>query len=626
MTYQYLDSINSNADLRALPDDAMPVLCAEIRDFLVHAVEEHGGHLASNLGVVELTVAMHRVFNPGKDHLIFDTGHQSYVHKILTGRRDDFDTLRVPGGLCGFPNRAESPCDPFGTGHSATAISAALGFAEADRLAGRHCFSVVVIGDGAYTGGMVHEALNNIRKDRNLIIILNENEMSISPNIGRFASYIAKVRTGRRYVKAKKYTARILSHLPLVGRPILALSRKIKQKMKNKLYNSNYFEELGLFYIGPIDGNDYDMVLRALEEAAAQGENVLVHIKTVKGKGYPPAENEPSRYHSLPPQNTPLQNSSFHSVFGETLTALADEDPRITAVTAAMENGTGLCGFALSHPERFFDVGIAEEHALTFSAGMAANGLCPFFAVYSTFLQRGYDNILHDIALQHLPVKIAVDRAGLAVADGATHHGIFDVAFLSHIPDVEILAPATYGSMRAMLSDMTRSNAPQALRYPNAAEDPRSAPLFYPHGDYDAYGVRASFAENEKTDALLVTYSGILSAALDARDEWKKQGKNLGILLLEMLAPYEKTVNALLPYLRPDQPLLFLEEGVCNGGAAMIIEKALRDGGYAGKTVILAIRNAFTFPETPTDLYTFYGIGKENILRALQRETTDVPD
>ncbi len=621
MSESILDRISSPEELRALSDKSMPELAAEIRNFLITHVEESGGHLASNLGVVELTLALHRVFDFSVDHLIFDVGHQSYVHKLLTGRKEAFKNLRVPGGLSGFTSRRESSYDAFGAGHSSTALSAALGFAEADKLAGKSAYTVAVIGDGAYTGGMIHEALNNIRPRRNLIVILNENEMSISKNIGKFASYIAKVRSSRRYVKAKKYTASFMTKIPLLGKPTYRFIRKIKQKMKNALYNSNYFEELGLFYIGPVNGNDYDFVLAALTEAKNKGENVLIHVKTVKGKGYPPAEKEPSSYHNLP--KLPAPPHSFHAVFGEALTALAEKDPRITAITAAMGEGTGLTAFESAYPDRFFDVGIAEEHAVTFAAGLAAEGMLPFFAVYSTFLQRAYDNLLHDAALQRLPVKLAIDRVGLAAADGATHHGIFDVAFLSSIPDMRIYTPATYGSMRAMLTDMCQNDGSEAIRYPNAAEDARTASLFYPDGDYENYGVRSSFRKDAPPPELvLITYGSTVSLCMDAAEAAAKSGARVGIVLIEALKPYDSTADRLLACLPAAIPTVFLEEAIFEGGAALLLDHALRMHGHTGFTEILAICNDFVIPtELVSDIRSYAGVGQKQLRAAVERYT-----
>ncbi len=613
MEYPLLDSIKNREELCRLRDEDIPALAAEIRSLLVDRVTENGGHLASNLGVVELTIALHRHFDSEKDHILFDTGHQCYVHKLLSGRRDAFDTLRVPGGISGFPVRKESISDAFGTGHSGTAISAAIGFAEQDYRLQRDAFTVVVFGDGAYTSGMVHEALNNAKKDRRLIVILNENEMSISRNTGRFAGYLGRIRTSRRYFKVKRAVAKVLQKIPLIGNGIVSILRKIKQKLKTILYNSNYFEDLGLFYMGPIDGNDFNAVSTAIEEAKKQSESVLLHVRTVKGKGYPPAESEPAHFHSLPPKGS-AEKSSFHAVFGEELSRLAEQNSSLIAVTAAMEDGTGLHEFRTAHPDRFYDVGIAEEHALVFSAGLAANGALPFFAVYSTFLQRGYDNILHDISLQELPVKLAVDRAGLAVNDGPTHHGIFDVAFLSQAPGMEIFTPATYGSLRAILKDMTVSPLPQAVRYPNSAEDERIDRLFYPNGDYANYGVRRLSGERPP-DIFLVAYGTSVSLAVDARESLKSKGISADILLIERLKPYAPTAKHLASFIG-DTPFVFVEEGIYNGGAAMILTDLFREGGITAPCSIRAIRDSFAIAESPCDLYKFCHISAGDLADA----------
>ena len=617
-TTEYLDKVNSPADLRALPREAMPALAAEIRAFLVEKVTQSGGHLASNLGVVELTIALHRVFDTPKDHLIWDVGHQSYVHKILTGRKDRFDELRQVGGLSGFTVRKESEYDPFGAGHSSTAASAALGFAEADRIAGKDAFTVAVIGDGAFTGGMVHEALNNSSPDLPFILVLNENEMSISRNTGAFARYIAGIRASHSYRMTKKRTIDFLQKLPLLGKPLYHGVRGIVKFAKKRIYRGNYFEDLGFLYLGPVDGNDYNRVERALEKAKSHGGAVVVHVKTKKGLGYSPAEKDPSKYHNTH-ASSPVKSdaSSFHAVFGEELTALAREDKRICAITAAMGIGCGLDGFRAAHPDRFFDVGIAEEHAATFAAGMAANGMLPCFAVYSTFLQRAYDNVLHDVALQELPVKLFIDRAGLAPADGATHHGIFDVSYLSGIPHMRILAPACYGSLRAMMKDVMAIPAPCAVRYPNASEDARVAPHFYPNGDFNGYGVRADFRTDDVPETVILTYGNIVSEALDAEEQYKG---SLGILLLEELKPYDTLAKKIAPYLREDTRVLFLEEGIACGGAASEIRLALsREMGEnaPSRFEILAIRDHFASPTEPTDLRRFCGISSADILARL---------
>lgn len=606
-SYPLLESINSPADLRAMPEEEMPALCEEIRAYLLEHVPKTGGHLASNLGIVELTVALHRVFDTPKDHLIFDVGHQSYVHKLLTGRREAFSTLRTPGGLSGFTRRAESEYDPFGAGHSSTSLSAALGFARADRLSGSDAFTVAVVGDGAYTGGMIHEALNNCAPDLPLIIVLNENEMSISRNIGGFARYIARIRNSRHYRRAKSISLRVLPRIPLIGKPICRLLRAIKQAIKHRLYSSNYFEELGLYYLGPADGNNYAETAFLLRKAKEQNESVILHLSTKKGKGYAPAEEHPAEFHSV--YRSPATEETMPISAGRTLTALAEEDPDVVAITAAMREGTGLCDFFAAHPDRAFDVGIAEEHATTFAAGLAAAGKKPYLAVYSTFLQRAYDNILHDVALQGLPVRILVDRAGLATGDGPTHHGIFDVAFLSHVPGLTLLAPATRASLSAMLRDSLSAEGPIAIRYENRIDDPAILSAFYPDPEDTAYGVRPDFSDpGETADGVILTYGAVAVEALSAAQALRACGKRVGVILLEMLKPYEKTAEMLLPHLAGASRILFLEEGIRDGGAGMLLGERLRALGVSLPYEIAAIADHFAVPEEPCSLRDYCGI------------------
>ncbi len=616
----YLYSINGPEDLRALPASAMPDLAEEIRAFLIDHVEKTGGHLASNLGVVELSIALHRVFHAPEDHIIWDVGHQSYVHKILTGRRDRFDSLRQVGGLSGFTNRRESIYDAFGAGHSSTSVSAALGFAQADAIQKKDAYTVAIIGDGAFTGGMVHEALYNVSPDLPLILILNENEMSISRNTGAFARYIADIRASASYLATKRRTARLLHKIPLIGKPIYHMLRGITRHVKRSIYHSNYFESLGLLYLGPVNGNDYSRVERVLRQAKSRHGAVLVHIKTQKGKGYAPAEADPSGYHSTRGEGSESSTDSFHSVFGEELLSCARENPRIAAITAAMGLGCGIENFRTAFPERYFDVGIAEEHATTFAAGMAADGMIPCFAVYSTFLQRAYDNILHDVALQNLPVKFFIDRAGLALHDGATHHGIFDVAYLSGIPHIRLYAPATYGSLRAIMHHVLALPGPCAIRYPNAAEDPRVPARFYPEGRYDEFGVRPDYPSDTIPDNVILTYGGIISRVLDAADEARTQGKSVGVILLEELKPYDLLAKRIKPFLRSHTHVLFVEEGIENGGAAALTLLSLHrcmGADFPADYHILAISDHFAAPSAPTDLYRFCKIGREDILANL---------
>ncbi|MBO5416237.1 MAG: 1-deoxy-D-xylulose-5-phosphate synthase [Clostridia bacterium] len=595
--YKYLDKIKSPTDLKALPDEVMTELAGEIRRELIDRVGENGGHLASNLGVVEMSMAIHRVFDSPKDHIIFDVGHQSYVHKMLTGRLDRMETLRQAGGISGFTNRGESEHDCFGAGHSSTSLSAALAFAVSDKLSGSDAYTVAIIGDGAYTGGMIHEALNNCRKDVRLVIIMNENEMSISKNIGRFARNLARIRNKAGYFKTKKATGLFLKKIPLVGKRMFWFVRGVKKTIKNALYGSNYFESMGLTYLGPIDGNDYAAVENLLLEAKKLDESVVVHIKTKKGKGYEPAEQFPEKYHGMSPAGAKKSDKpNFSHIMGAKLTELAKNDSKICAITAAMCDGTGLESFRDTHKERFFDVGIAEEHAMTFAAGLAANGMKPYFAVYSSFLQRSYDNIIHDVALQRLPVKICIDRAGLSEADGATHHGIFDVAFLSQIPGMKIYTPITNAALERALEEMNESDSPCAVRYPNGVESDRVVSEFYPHGVARTLGAVRNYSDGDAPSVIIVTHGRIVKEALAASDILAERGTKVGIILLEVLKPYGETAERILSMLPESaETVVFLEEEIKNGGMGMILSEKL-EGAAAmrNKNIkILAVDDTF---------------------------------
>lgn len=618
--YPCLRALDSLEKLRSLSSQELSLLCDEIRRFLVDKVSRSGGHLASNLGVVELTVALHRVFDSPKDRILFDVGHQSYVHKILTGRAEAFDRLRTPGGLSGFPSRRESIHDPFGTGHSSTSISAALGFARADALCDEDRFTVAVVGDGAFTGGMIHEALNNCEGNLHLLIVLNDNEMSISKNTGLFARYFSRIRSSEKYGATKRKTRNALVKIPLLGRPLARLISDFKGFIKRRVYRNTYFEELGLSYFGPIDGHDTEALERVFRKAKRHEGVSIVHVHTKKGKGHPEAEGDPTVFHGVSPCGGE-QSISFHEVAVRTLSQMAKEDGKICAVTAAMGEGTGLSRFGEAFPERYFDVGIAEEHALTFSAGLAAAGMKPYFGVYSTFLQRAYDNLLHDVALQGLPVRLLVDRAGLADGDGATHHGIFDVAFASHIPGVSILSPATCGSLSAMLRSSLDASAPLLIRYPKGGEDARVAQLFYPDGDYENYGVRALSTKSPR--AVLLAYGNAVTAALDALLILGQAGIRAEMLLIETLAPYDALSSRVLSLLPDAVPVFFVEEGVRDGGAGMLLGDRLRRAFEEKKQPlsyhILAIDGHFASPDIPVPLRAHAGIDGETVARAVMR-------
>jgi len=473
--YPILDRIDSLEDFKKLKDSELPALAAQIRQYMIENVAKCGGHLASNLGVVEITIAMHRAFNSPKDSIIFDVGHQSYTHKILTGRRKAFCTLRQGKGISGFPKREESEHDPFNTGHASTAISAALGVARAKRLLGEEGAAIARVGDGALTGGLAFEGLNDAgQADVPLIVILNDNEMSISPNVGALHRMLVNMRSSEWYVRFKRFLVRILD-TGVIGRWLSHNMESFKNRIKSFLMPKRLFEDMGFLYLGPIDGHDITALTRMFRRAKGLHVPVLVHCVTQKGKGYTFSERNPEKFHGVAPfsidtgdvESTLKKSNS--SVFGETMVALAEKDPKIVAVSAAMAIGTGLTEFAGRFPDRFFDVGIAEEHALTMAAGMASGGLKPVVAIYSTFLQRGYDQILHDICLQNLPVVLAVDRAGLVGDDGETHQGIFDASFLCSMPNMTVYSPATQQELIHMLALAIERGEPAAVRYPRGS-------------------------------------------------------------------------------------------------------------------------------------------------------------
>lgn len=620
---KYLNKINSPEDFKAIPNEEMPAVAQEIRSELVEIVSQNGGHLSSNLGVVELTMAIHKVFDSPRDHIIFDVGHQSYVHKLLTGRYQDMrDTLRQSGGICGFTNRAESEHDCFGAGHSSTSLSAALGFAVSDKLNGSDAYTIAVVGDGAYTGGMIHEALNNCRKELNMIIILNENEMSISKNIGRFAKNLSKLRTSPGYFKTKKATGAFLRKIPFIGKYLFRFVLGIKKAVKNTLYGSNYFESMGLTYLGPIDGNDYEQVESLLKEAKKLGESVVVHLKTVKGKGYDPAEKAPDIYHGMSPSASKKQDKrTFSATMGHIVTEMAENDDRICAITAAMCDGTGLCEFRDKFPKRFFDVGIAEEHALTFAAGLAANGMKPLVAIYSTFLQRGFDNIIHDIALQKLPVVICVDRAGLNAADGATHHGLFDVAFLSEIPNLKIYTPITYETLKIAIKQAFDEGIPCAIRYPNGYESQDIVDEFYSSNVHSSLGTVSNFSVDDKVGAVIVTHGRIALEAIKACKALKQKGINVGIILLEFLKPYgecAENVASLMPTIAC--PVILYEEEIRSGGMGMnLYDKLVNLDIMKNKNIqIMAVDDSFvTARKKGEAIYTSAKIDADSVCQKI---------
>ena len=569
--------------------DELEQLCSEIRDLLVQTVSHNGGHLASNLGVVELTVALHRVFNSPSDPIIFDVGHQCYTHKILTGRKDDFVTLRTEGGISGFTRPDESEHDIFSSGHSSTAISQAIGLAKAKALRGEKGKVIAVIGDGAMTGGLAYEALNNSGTENdNLIVILNDNNMSISQNVGALAKNLTSIRTSRAYFTFKSKVEHFLSRIPKVGSQLCRFFTNMNSAIRKRIYKATMFEDMGFRYYGPIDGHDLRALTDVLTVAKAHKHSVLIHINTVKGMGYRPAEKNPTQFHGIGKfdVNTgePLsKGETFSSVFGNTVCDFAAKDARICCVTAAMAAGTGLTRFASEYPQRFFDVGIAEEHAVTFAAGLASKGMLPVVCIYSTFLQRSYDQIIHDVNLMQLDVLFAVDRAGLVPGDGATHQGIYDVAFFSNV-NIPIFAPANYAELRYWLTYLVReAHGPRMIRYARGGENPALAALPCTGARYDVLdpvdGARVA----------LVSYGAETEEIIAAKDLLAQHGVQADCVKLTQLYPLPDGVCDTLKHYNT---ILFAEDTVRTGGIGEQLGFAMQQCGWQGEFLLHAVDNS----------------------------------
>jgi 1-deoxy-D-xylulose-5-phosphate synthase len=573
-----LKRINDPIALRRLKEDDLTEFSTQVREFTIDSVAKTGGHLGASLGVVELTVALHYIFETPEDVLIWDVGHQSYPHKIMTGRRDQMHTIRQEGGLSGFTKRSESSYDPFGAGHSSTSISAALGFAIANRNMGEDRWAIAVIGDGAMSAGMAFEALNNagsFDSDLKLLVILNDNEMSISPNVGALSAYLSRMMSGQAYTKFKDGTGKVLGKLSM---PLLDAARKAEEHMKGMLIPGTLFEELGFDYFGPVDGHDFSQLLPTLNNIKQLEGPVLLHVVTKKGKGFPPAEANPCTYHGVSPFNrktgvvpTNGKKPTYTSIFSETLIELAQNNNRIMAITAAMPEGTGLSEFQKRFPDRFFDVGIAEQHAVTFAGGLACNGHIPVVAIYSTFFQRAFDQAAHDIVLQDLPVIFALDRAGLVGADGATHAGVLDLTFLRSLPGLVIMAPSDDNELRHMLATAVELGKPVAIRYPRGKtldlppETPTPLPLG--HGRTLKKGNHVSII-----GVGYPVYQAVLAAEI-----MKKEGVSVGVYDMRFIKPLDEQLLRVAAKAAP--VILTLEENtVCGGFGAASLEFYARDG------------------------------------------------
>lgn len=581
-----LSWVNSPKDIKKLNTDELNDLCAEIRELLISTVSKTGGHLASNLGVVELTVALHKVFNSPVDQIVFDVGHQCYTHKILTGRKNEFSTLRTEGGISGFTRPVESEHDIFSSGHSSTSISAAVGLARAKQIKGEKGKVIAVIGDGALTGGLAYEALNNSGNDNsNLIVILNDNNMSISRNVGSMAKNLTTIRTSPRYVTFKSKIQRGLARIPKIGTQISRTFTYINSKIRKKIYHATFFEDLGFRYYGPIDGHDIDALIDVLKAAKAHNHSVLINVNTVKGKGYNPAEKNPTQFHGIGKFdiNTGEPKSSgknFSSTFGETICKFAEHDGRICCVTAAMAEGTGLCEFADKYPQRFFDVGIAEQHAVTFSSGLAKNGMIPVFAVYSTFLQRSYDQLIHDIAMQGLKVIFAVDRAGFVGEDGESHQGVFDTAFLNSVVGLTIYAPSFYNELGAMLYEsIYKTDGASAIRYPRGNERYMPENYEYNHQSYSVFG-------DKSADNCIVTYGRLFSECCQAYENLD----NTCLVKLNKIKPIDESV---INELKLCKDIYFYEEGIRSGGIGETFASILLENNIKAEFHHIAVNDEF---------------------------------
>lgn len=619
MERKYLPYIKSPEDVKAIPDDELDALASEVRSELISTVSKTGGHLASNLGVVELTIALHRVFTSPKDKIIWDVSHQSYTHKLFTGRQDKFDTLRQPNGISGFTRRDESEHDIMSGGHSSVALSAAYGVAAANKINGNDGYAVAVVGDGAFTGGMVYEALNNAGRagtGTKLIVVLNDNEMSISPNVGALARYFAKMRATPRYFKLKSHTEQLLNKIPLVGGTVVSGVYNLKKFAKNMIYNSTMFEDLGFRYMGPIDGHDIPLLIRALEAAKEANFPIVLHINTVKGKGYEFAEKSPEAFHGISAFNLdsgePLYSAPcFSDKFGEVLCNAARKDSRICAITAAMSLGCGLESFKKEFKDRFFDVGIAEQHAVTFAAGLSSAGMLPVFAVYSTFLQRAYDQIIHDCAMQKLKIVFAVDRAGFVGADGESHHGVFDAAFLNTIPDITVLAPTDFDELeKAFEKALYEYSGPVAVRYPRGVDVKLPEDFSGSFDSFDIYG-------DKNAKIAVVTYGRCFAYACTVLNMLKEKGIAAFAVKLNCIKPIDN--NAVKSTLECDK-IFFFEEGQRFGGIGETFGDKLFKFGYTGFFKNTAVEGEFPKQNTVGGLLRHYGLDSEGMTKIISEE------
>ena len=617
-----LEQIKSPADLKYLSIPKMQALATQIRELIIKTVSQNGGHLAPCLGTVELTLALHKVFSCPRDKIVWDVGHQAYTHKILTGRRDKFSTLRKKNGITGFPNRFESIYDAFGAGHASTSISAALGMAVARDLNHENYNVIAVIGDGAMTGGEALEGLNNAGiSKRKMIVILNDNEMSIAPNVGALSEYLSLIRVNEKYRRAKKDVHRILSSIPRIGNSVLKTANYVKDSFRNAIVPGGFFESLGFTYIGPTDGNNLEDLINVLEKIKINMDGpVLLHVQTKKGKGYIPAERHPDKFHGIGKfdiaTGKPIVSASiiptYTAVFSQALVDLAAQDKNITAITAAMPSGTGLQKFSELYPSRFFDVGIAEEHAVTFAAGQATQGKHPIVAIYSTFSQRAYDQIIHDVALQNLPVVLCLDRAGLVGEDGPTHHGVFDMAYIRQIPNMVCMAPKDENELRQMLYSAIKYNSPCTIRYPR--------------GSACGVEIQEEFSLVEKgkgellsigDDIAIIAVGSMVQEAIKAREELLNEKINCSVINARFIKPLD--ANLILATARKVKFIVTVEEGILAGGFGSAVLELLSDNNIYDVPVIrLGIKDKFIEQGTRQEILDECNLNSKSIVNAVK--------
>ncbi len=614
-----LEQINGAADLRRLNINEKKILAQEIREYIIDVVSKNGGHLASNLGIVELTLAIHNVFDLKKDKVVWDVGHQAYVHKILTGRKEQLKTLRKLDGLAGFPKTSESETDCFNTGHSSTSISAAMGMAKARDLKKENHSVIAVIGDGALTGGMALEALNHVGSSRtNMIVILNDNEMSISKNIGGINKLLTRLRAKRRYTVSNQKGRKIIEKIPVIGRLTVKAVKRIKKSIKQLIIPKMYFEEIGFKYLGPVDGHNIEDLEYILSRAKELDEPVLIHVLTKKGKGYKPAEDNPDKFHGTGPFNIETGESSkkkskdYSKAFGEKLIELAEKNEKIVAITAAMRDGTGLKDFSTKYPERFFDVGIAEQHALTFAAGLAKEGMIPFVPIYSSFYQRAYDQVIHDICIQKLPVIMCVDRAGCVGNDGETHQGLYDMSFFKLIPNITIMAPKDFEELTKMMEFAIELKAPVVIRYPRGGE---ADVKFDKHEELE---LGKAEVLKEGLDVTIIGIGKMTAMAMKVANELEKDDINAEVINARFLKPLDE--SKITESISNTKFVITIEDGTEIGGLGssikeLIINKKLEDV----KIKCFAYPDEFIKHGSVSELEELYGLDYKNIVNYIKQ-------